>query len=82
MKRMHRVENLFDSNRHFLEKSVFGVCQVLGEWLKINPARIRLFFIYASFITFGSPLGLYLIIAFWLNIKKYISPKPKRFLSE
>ena len=82
MKGMEHIENLFDANRHILEKSAFGVCQYVGEWLKINPARIRLYFIYASFITFGSPLVLYLVAAFWLNIRKYISPYPKRLLSE
>ncbi len=82
MKSIHRIENLFDENRHFLEKSAFGVCQVLGERMNINPARIRLYFIYASFITFGSPLVLYLVAAFWLNSKKYGVSGPKRVLSE
>jgi phage shock protein C len=77
---MRNIENLFDANRHFLEKSAFGVCQRLGEMLRINPAQIRLYFIYLSFITFGSPLILYLIAAFWLNIRKYISSG--RVLSE
>ncbi len=70
---MRHIEHLLDSNRHFLEKSAFGVCQRIGELLKINPARIRLYFIYLSFITFGSPLVIYLIMAFWMNIRKYIS---------
>jgi phage shock protein C len=83
MKSLNRIDSLFDSNRHFLEKSAFGVCQQLGDWMRINPATIRLYFIYASFITFGSPLILYLVMAFWLNIKKYIStPGAKRILSE
>ena len=83
MKSLNRIDSLFDSNRHFLEKSAFGVCQQLGEWMRINPARIRVYFIYASFITFGSPLILYLVMAFWLNIKKYISsPGANRILSE
>ena len=73
MKSMQHIEDLLDNNRHFLEKSAFGVCQRIGEILKINPAQIRLYFIYLSFITFGSPLVIYLIMAFWLNIKKYIS---------
>jgi len=80
VKSLNHIENLLDSNRHFLEKSAFGVCQRIGEILKINPAQIRLYFIYLSFLTFGSPLVLYLIAAFWLNIKKYISSG--RVLSE
>ena len=75
---MRHIDNLFDSNRHFLEKSAFGVCQFLGERMRINPARIRLYFIYSSFVTFGSPFVLYLVIAFWLNVHKYISSGVKR----
>jgi phage shock protein C len=82
VKGLSNIDNLFDSNRHFLEKSAFGVCQQLGEWMRINPARIRLYFIYASFVTFGSPFVLYLVMAFWLNIRKYVSTGTRRFLSE
>jgi phage shock protein PspC (stress-responsive transcriptional regulator) len=82
VKPLRHIDNLFDQNRHFLEKSAFGVCQFLGERMKINPARIRLYFIYSSFITFGSPFILYLVIAFWLNVHKYVSSGAKRFLSE
>ena len=80
---MNHIEDLFDSNRHILEKSAFGVCQQVGDWMGINPSRIRLYFIYASFITFGSPLVIYLVMAFWLNIKKYTAVQgAKRILSE
>jgi len=82
VKGLSNIDHLFDANRDFLEKSAFGVCQQLGEWMKINPARIRLYFIYASFVTFGSPFVLYLVMAFWLNIRKYVSSGVSRFLSE
>ena len=83
MKSLNHIEDLFDTQRHFLEKSAFGVCQQIGEWMKINPARIRLYFIYLSFITFGSPFVIYLFMAFWLNIRKYISTREaSRILSE
>ena len=83
MKSLNHIENSFDTKRHFLEKSAFGVCQQVGEWMRINPATIRLYFIYLSFITFGSPFVIYLFMAFWLNIKKYIQgPGANRFLSE
>jgi len=77
---MKNIEDILDNNRHFLEKSAFGVCQRIGELLKINPARIRLYFIYLSFITFGSPVVIYLIMAFWMNIRKYI--RSGRILAE
>ncbi len=50
----------------------FGVCDRLGDLLKIQSTKIRLFFIYTSFITLGSPLIIYLIMAFVLNLRKMI----------
>lgn len=58
--------------KYFVEKHVFGVCSYLGEKLGISTSRIRLYFIYTSFITMGSPIIIYLVIAFWINLKKYI----------
>jgi len=61
--------------KDLLEKSAFGVCNYLGEMLGIASARVRVYFIYLSFVTFGSPVILYLFLAFWLNIKRYIKQK-------
>jgi phage shock protein C len=58
--------------KYFVEKYAFGVCSYIGDRLGIATSRIRLYFIYTSFITMGSPVIIYLIIAFWLNLKKYI----------
>lgn len=58
--------------KHFIEWHVFGVCTAIGERLGIATAVIRKNFIYISFITMGSPVIIYLIIAFWMNIKRYI----------
>ncbi len=58
--------------RNSVEKSAFGVCQAVGDRFGIQASRIRLYFIYTSFITVGSPVVLYLIIAFWLNVKRYL----------
>ena len=55
----------------FFEKRAFGVCTQLGEKLGISSSYIRLFFIYASFITFGSPVILYLTLAFFMNFPKW-----------
>ena len=57
------------------EGYAFGVCTFLGQKLGIATSRIRLFFIYLSFITFGSPLIIYLPLAFLLNFKKYFLRK-------
>lgn len=50
----------------------FGVCSRLGEKLGVASSSIRLFFIYASFITFGSPVIIYLALAFVMNFRKYL----------
>ncbi len=60
------------SFRYFVEDQVFGVCARLGEKLHISASSIRLYFIYASFLTFGSPIILYLVLAFWMEIRKHL----------
>jgi len=67
--------------KHILERSLFGVCSYLGQKMGIASARVRLYFIYLSFVTLGSPVIFYLFVAFWLNVKKYIK-KNKNFLWE
>jgi phage shock protein C len=57
--------------KFFIEKRIFGVCSYMGDRLGISSGKIRLYFIYTSFITMGSPIIIYLVIAFWINIKKY-----------
>lgn len=58
--------------KNTIEKYAFGVCQYLGEKLNISAGRVRTYFIYLSFATLGSPVLIYLFLAFWINIKKYI----------
>jgi phage shock protein C len=56
--------------QYFLESQAFGVCTKIGERLGFATSSIRLSFIYLSFLTFGSPVIIYLMLAFWLNIRK------------
>lgn len=58
--------------QHFFEKYAFGVCSRMGEKLGIASSSIRLYFIYASFLTFGSPLIVYLVMAFIMNMRKHL----------
>ena len=58
--------------RRFLEWQAFGVCSALGNTFGIATSRIRTWFIYISFLTMGSPVIAYMVMAFWLNIKNYI----------
>ncbi|WP_341837581.1 PspC domain-containing protein [Chitinophaga pollutisoli] len=69
--------------KDFVEWNTFGVCTAIGEKLGIATSRIRIFFIYATFLTMGSPLIVYMILAFWMNIKNYITNarrNPLRYL--
>ncbi len=64
-----------------MEQRAYGVCSKLGEKLGISSSSIRLYFIYTSFLAFGSPIILYLVLAFWLNIRKYLR-RQKNFVRE
>lgn len=56
----------------FFEERAFGVCSALGEKLGIASSSIRLFFIYASFLTLGSPVIIYLALAWIMNVRKHL----------
>lgn len=56
-----------------MEWNAFGVCSAIGARLGIATSRIRQFFIYTSLVTMGSPIIIYMVLAFLRNLKKYIS---------
>ena len=58
----------------WFEQKAFGVCQRLGEFLGIRTTTVRMYFIYLSFFTFGSPVIIYFIMAFILEHKNYFKP--------
>ncbi|NNC82407.1 MAG: PspC family transcriptional regulator [Flavobacteriales bacterium] len=60
------------------EKHAFGVCAWMGDKMSIKIENIRLSFIYLSFITFGSPIFLYLIAAFVLRHKEHFKLSKKQ----
>ena len=62
----------------FFEKYAFGVCSWWGEKLQLKTSRIRMFFIYLSFLTFGSPIFIYLIMAFILEHKEYFKLQKRK----
>ena len=64
--------NIITLARDFFETKAFGVCSWLGDLLHMRTSVIRLFFIYASFLTVGSPLIIYMILAFWIKMKSYV----------
>jgi phage shock protein PspC (stress-responsive transcriptional regulator) len=58
--------------KEIVERSAFGVCSYLGEKMGIAAGRVRVYFIYLSLLTMGSPIVFYLFAAFWLNIRRYL----------
>lgn len=54
------------------ERSTFGVFTYLGEKFGVQSSKMRLYFIYVSFATLGSPIIFYFIALFWINVKKYL----------
>jgi phage shock protein PspC (stress-responsive transcriptional regulator) len=65
---MRRLTDIKD----FIEWQAFGVCSSIGDRLGVATSRIRLWFIYISFLTMGSPVIIYMILAFIKNIKHYV----------
>ena len=64
-----------DKMKELLELNAFGVCTSLGEKLDIASSKIRLFFVYISFLALGSPVLIYLVLAFVKELRSYIRRK-------
>ncbi len=62
----------------WFEQQAFGVCSWWGRKLGIRATRIRMYFIYLSFFTVGSPVIIYFIMAFFLEHKEYFKPRRYR----
>ncbi|MFL5811246.1 MAG: PspC domain-containing protein [Flavisolibacter sp.] len=58
--------------KDFIEWQAFGVLSAIGERMGIATSRIRMWFMYISLLTLGSPIIIYMILAFWMNMKRYI----------
>jgi phage shock protein C len=61
-----------DRVKYLVESKLFGVCAKIGEKLHFSASSIRIYFIYASFFTLGSPIIIYLFLAFWLEVRKHL----------
>lgn len=61
----------------WFEQNAFGVCESLGKHLGISSVKIRKYFIYLSFFTFGSPVIVYFILYFFKENKRLLLPHKK-----
>jgi phage shock protein C len=66
---------LVEEIKSWFERQAFGVCEWWGDILHIRSANIRLFFIYTSFLTVGSPVIIYLVMAFWMKLGNMLSER-------
>jgi phage shock protein C len=56
----------------YFEKQSFGVCTYIADKLDISISKIRLFFIYSSFLAVGFPIIFYVTAALVLDVRHYI----------
>ena len=56
----------------YIERQSFGVCTYLADRFYISLAKLRLFFIYSSFLAVGFPIVFYLLAGIVLDIRRYI----------
>jgi phage shock protein PspC (stress-responsive transcriptional regulator) len=68
---------LVEKFKELCEISMFGVFSLLGEKMGIATSKIRLFFVYITFLGFGSPIFIYLALAFIINIHQYIRSRKR-----
>ncbi len=67
-----KISNSIKQIQQYFEAHAFGVCTRLGDKMGVATSSIRLFFIYASFLTLGSPVIIYLSMAFVMNMRKHL----------
>jgi phage shock protein C len=70
--RITRLPTDMEQLRYFVEKQAFGVCSALGERMNIPASSVRRYFIYTSCLTLGSPVIVYLFMAFWLEMRTHL----------
>lgn len=56
----------------FFEKRSFGVSAYLANKLDMSTTKVRLFFIYSSFLAVGFPILFYILAAIVLDIRNYM----------
>ncbi|HYC30573.1 MAG TPA: PspC family transcriptional regulator [Chitinophagaceae bacterium] len=72
-------EKIYFSNmnrlKSFIEWQAFGVLSSIGDKMGIATSRIRMWFMYISLLTMGSPIVIYMVLAFLMNMKRYIKAR-------
>ncbi|HYH56917.1 MAG TPA: PspC family transcriptional regulator [Anseongella sp.] len=66
----------------YVERQSFGVCTYLADRLDISVGKLRLFFIYSSFLAVGFPIVFYLLAGIVLDIRRYVRFRRKSSIWE
>ncbi|MDQ7947887.1 MAG: PspC family transcriptional regulator [Pedobacter sp.] len=56
----------------YFEQQSFGVSAYLANKFNMSTSKVRLFFIYSSFLAVGFPILFYLLAAVMLDIRNYV----------
>ena len=72
------MKRLIQKITFFFEVQSYGVCGWIARKIGISTYKVRLGFIYLSFLTFGSPVLLYLVLAWILEHKHYFKFQAER----
>lgn len=56
----------------YFEQQSFGVSTYLANKLNMSTTKVRLFFIYSSFLAVGFPILFYFLAAIILDIRHYV----------
>jgi len=73
------MEKIIQDILSFFERQSFGVCTFIGEKFHISIQKLRLFFIYLSFLSVGFPLIIYFFAAFVLDFRNYVKGVRRRY---
>ncbi|MFA7447235.1 MAG: PspC family transcriptional regulator [Weeksellaceae bacterium] len=68
---------MFERLRNFLEFNGFNVISRIADRLGVRASKLRLLYIYLSFVTLGVTFAFYLIMAFFLWVKDGIVVRRK-----
>ncbi|MGY3052487.1 phage shock protein C [Pedobacter sp. UYEF25] len=63
---------MFQKTITYFEKQSFGVSTYLANKFDMSTAKVRLFFIYSSFLAVGFPILFYFLAAVVLDIRHYM----------
>jgi len=72
------MQKLIQKIVFFFEMRSFGVSEWWAKKLGVGSAKVRLFFIYSSFLALGSPVLIYLLMGVVLEHKHIIMFRKKK----